>query len=76
MTSFFMCVAADRTLRTADLTLLLIPVVYIIDYRIAYCDVTVSLNFRAMNLKVVKRAILISPTLQYRPRHRWHLTVS
>ena len=44
MTSFFMYVAADRTLRTADLTLLLIPFVYVIHYRIAYCDVTVSLK--------------------------------
>ena len=55
MTSLFMCVAAERTLRTAYLTLELIPFVYIIDYRISYSEVAVSLNYQAMNLKVVKR---------------------
>jgi len=56
LTSLFMCIAADRTLRTVDLTFKLIPFLYIIALQIAYHEVAVSPNIHAMNLKV-KRAL-------------------
>jgi hypothetical protein len=39
------------------LTLQLMPYLYTIDHRISYCEVTVSLNYQVMNLKVVKREL-------------------